>query len=177
MLQKRQAILVGLMILALCYAAFDLLSGKSGTPAPGRPGVEDARQEAARTVQAARQMLEKTPMSEVEQYRVDLLRREPAPSPFYVSDGEFYFPGSSGVAEGDGLSYKGFVRAGDRLLAVISGAEYAVGEEIEGTGFVLSSIQPSYVELVRKDGNGRVGARKLPLVEDPVKTVDVKVGR
>jgi hypothetical protein len=176
-LQKRQAILVGLMLLTLGYAAFDLLSGKPGKQAAGRPSVEEARQEAARTVQAARQMLEKTPMTEVDQYRVDLLRREPPLSPFYASEGEFFFPGSSGVAEGDGLSYKGFVRAGDRLLAVISGVEYAVGEEIEGTGFVVSSIQPSYVELVRKDGGGRVGARKLPLVEDPVKTVDVKVGR
>jgi hypothetical protein len=174
-LPKRQVILVAFMIASVGYGAFELLGG--------RPGGKDAApvravetQEASKTAEMINQMLDKAPMSESEQYRVELLRRETLVSPFYAADTEFYFPGAGQAAAGDSLLYKGYVKVGDKVLAVINGVEYAVGEEVETTGYVVASIQQNYVELSRGEGDER-GRRKLPLTEDALKPVDVKVGR
>lgn len=46
-----------------------------------------------------------------------------------------------------GFAYSGFLKMGDRDLAVINGMEYAVGEGVEGSEFVVRQITPSRVVL------------------------------
>ena len=169
-LPKRQVILVALMVATVGYGAFELLTGQRGGKAPVAEQKVDI-QEAAKTVEMINQMMSKAPMSESERYRVELLRRETLASPFYVADTEFYFPGA-GQADGASLRYKGFVRIGDKTLAVINGVEYGVGEEVEASGYSVASIQPEFVELSRGEGDSR-GRRKLPLTEDSFQPVDV----
>lgn len=176
MVQKRQAILVGLMVLVLLYGAFDYFRGGGASAPSVAPDAASARADAARTVDMVNQMLAKSPMTEVDFYRAQVLRRGLNGSPFYASDAEFYFPGAA-AANDSGLRYKGFVRVGNKVLAVINDVEYAVGEEIEASGYVVASIQPSYVEVTRTDSSGRSQSRRLPLAEDPHQPVDIKVDR
>lgn len=174
-LPKRQVILVALMLASMGYGAFELLTGQRSVDAPVA-GKKADTQEAAKTVELVNQMLDKAPMSESERYRVELLRREKLVSPFYAADTEFFFPGAGGTAEGEALRYKGYVRLGDKLLAVINGVEYAVGEEVEASGYVVAAIQQNFVELARGEGDNP-NRRKLPLAEDAFKPLEVKVGR
>ena len=54
----------------------------------------------------------------------------------------------------DKYQFTGFVRVGDRSLAVINGREYQVGEQLESGGFEVSEISPDAVVLqgiVRKN--------------------------
>lgn len=176
MVQKRQAILVGLMVLALLYGAFDYFRGGGETAPSGVPDAAASRAEAARTVDMVDQMLARAPMTEVDRYRAEILHRGQTGSPFYASNAEFFFPGTA-TASDSGLRYKGFVRMGNKVLAVINDVEYAVGEEIEASGYVLAGIQPAFVEVTRTDASGRSQTRRLPLAEDTHQPVDIKVDR
>jgi len=46
------------------------------------------------------------------------------------------------------LVYSGFIRAGKRVLAVVNGMEYMVGETLKEVGFKLKSITASKVVLL-----------------------------
>jgi hypothetical protein len=43
--------------------------------------------------------------------------------------------------------YTGFLRMGDKRLAIINGMEYEVGEILEPGGFTIRSISPSRVVI------------------------------
>ena len=50
-------------------------------------------------------------------------------------------------AEELNASYTGFVEMGGRRLAIINGREYAPGEELDLSGYVVRRIDPTKVEL------------------------------
>ena len=43
------------------------------------------------------------------------------------------------------MTYSGFLRMGDKLLAIINGMEYETGDRLEPSGFIIRSISPSRV--------------------------------
>ena len=49
------------------------------------------------------------------------------------------------------ISYTGFMRMGDRILAIINGYEYAPGDQLIGGGYTVSSITPRRVVIVSTD--------------------------
>ena len=46
------------------------------------------------------------------------------------------------------VSYTGFMQMGDKKFAIISGLEYAAGDELEQGGYIVRSITPSQVVIV-----------------------------
>lgn len=46
------------------------------------------------------------------------------------------------------LDYTGFVQAGDKLMAIVNGMEYMVGEIIKEIGYKVLSITPTRVKLL-----------------------------
>lgn len=46
------------------------------------------------------------------------------------------------------LSYTGFIKAGKKILAVINGMEYEIGELLRDVGYTVSGITPSRVVLL-----------------------------
>lgn len=63
----------------------------------------------------------------------------------------------------DKFRYTGFVRVGERSLAVINGREYQVGEQLESGGFEVIEITPEAVVL---KGSGRKDTVRIPY-QDP----------
>jgi hypothetical protein len=50
------------------------------------------------------------------------------------------------------MTYTGFLRMGDKRLAIINGMEYEAGDRLEPSGFIIRSISPSRV-LIAPPGN------------------------
>lgn len=46
------------------------------------------------------------------------------------------------------LSYTGFIKAGKKILAVINGMEYEIGELLKDVGYKVSAVTPSQVVLL-----------------------------
>ena len=46
------------------------------------------------------------------------------------------------------LSYSGFIKAGDKVLAIVNGMEYAPGEKLKDAGYTVVSIKPLSVVLL-----------------------------
>ena len=45
------------------------------------------------------------------------------------------------------ITYSGFLRMGDKRLAIINGMEYETGDRLEPSGFIIRSISPSRVVI------------------------------
>jgi hypothetical protein len=63
-------------------------------------------------------------------------------------------PEPEAAVERDKFQYTGYIRVGERSLAVINGREYQIGEQLESGGFEVAEITPEAVVLsgvVRKN--------------------------
>lgn len=60
------------------------------------------------------------------------------------------------------LTYSGCIVAGNKALAIINGMEYQIGEELQGGGYTVVSIDPDKVVL---QPSGKKGAIIVPFVE------------
>ena len=61
------------------------------------------------------------------------------------------------------VKYTGFLRMGDRRLAIIDGMEYEAGDRLEPSGFIIRSISPSHVVIAHPGRKKKT--IKLPLEE------------
>ena len=55
------------------------------------------------------------------------------------------------AAAGRRLKFSGYIKAGDKILAIINGMEYEVGEFLMGEGLFVKSIFPDRVVVARVD--------------------------
>lgn len=97
-------------------------------------------------------------------------------NPFYTAEKPFYFE-TDGLAETEQADYvySGYLRFGDRAMAIINNLEYAVGEELAEGGFRVVSIARESVTLEREDPNtGRVTKRQIPIVEDDMEQITLR---
>jgi hypothetical protein len=72
-------------------------------------------------------------------------------------------PKPEGEVEKDKFQYTGYISMGDKVLAVINGREYQVGEQLESGGFEVLSISPEAVEI---QAQGRKDKVRVPY-QDP----------
>jgi|GEM_PF-3535901 len=81
-----------------------------------------------------------------------------------IPDGHPGSPATADTTAADQLSYTGFVQMGQRILAVINGLEYEVGERLaEHPGLILQRISKQHVVLVRLETGAEL---VLPMKED-----------
>jgi len=141
----REKILVGLMVLAVLYGAFELFI----TPSAKEP----ARENKGPDIEAARSMAEKIDsrieQAELTDVQKDILKRAGRPwqrDPFYVlPDQESVSTKSAESKSGSGnLRYTGYLEVGNTRMAIINGAEYRIGERLEQGG-VVKRIAPEQV--------------------------------
>lgn len=72
--------------------------------------------------------------------------------------------GASKSVDTTGLQYTGFLQMGAQRIAVISGIEYAQGDQLVPGGLQVLKIEPTHVEVI--DGNSQ--ARELlQMINDP----------
>ena len=155
-MQKREKILIALMVIAVLYGALELfvLSGGSRQPADDPSAamdVQDVRDAAAQAENA----VEQAALSDQQRRVLEVAAASWRPDLFYpVPEMERIPPDDAeGAAPGIGLEYSGYLAVGDREMAIINGVEYRVGETVAETGYVLRTITPDRV-LVEGPGDG-----------------------
>jgi hypothetical protein len=57
---------------------------------------------------------------------------------------------SGGMSQKVGFSYSGYLKVGNKNLAIINGIEYEAGEPMEIEGYILKKIYPAKVVIVNK---------------------------
>ncbi len=60
------------------------------------------------------------------------------------------------------LKYSGYLRMGDRILAIIDGMEYQVGESLLKSPYLISDISPRQVIIALPDG---INSTHIPILD------------
>ncbi len=139
----------------------------SGPDTPDAPaGAVGQEQAAAPRPDEILAKLEKAKLTPAQAYRIALLTDAAPLDPFYGGQDSL----SQDEAEAGGgteFVYSGYIKIGQKLLAVINGVEYAQGDELAEGGYRVQAIDKASVLLERTDGSsGRKFTRRVPLVED-----------
>jgi hypothetical protein len=138
---KRERVLLGGMGAAILASVVYLLWPSSAPRSPEMTPqkLADSRKAAESQLQA----LERVKLTSREMHAVtnaqDTWPRDPlGPKP----------PDPEAQVDRDKFHFTGFIRIGDRSLAVINGREYQVGEQLESGGFEVGEITPEAVVLL-----------------------------
>jgi hypothetical protein len=87
-------------------------------------------------------------------------------NPFWKKDLYKAWVNREGLAKGSGvlakIIYSGYVDSGKNKMAVISGFEYRIGDQLEIGGYVLKQITPSKILIFNKNTGSK---EEIPLQE------------
>lgn len=172
-MEKREKIMLGVLAATLVVAGAMYFPGLSGAPGgvsiPGLTAGGMSMDEVAQTV-------EQSKLTKEQNYRLGLLTQPTPPNPFYggqwtLSQDEGATPGGAGEPQ-----YSGYIKVGQKIYAVINGVEYARGDELAEGGYVVQTIDRSFVVLERTDGStGRKLTKRVPLMEDDTDKIRIRV--
>ena len=166
-MNRRERVIVGFMVLAGLYGAYDFLFG-----AGGPTGAGGARRQDAELQQFVNEVTSKMALpddSPAKDYILERARQsDPWPQdPFAVADtaaitvqGDVQETGAGVRAD---FAYTGYVALGERRMAIVNGVEYFEGETLANSGYLLYRVGPGEVEVRAIDGEQR---RIVPLTED-----------
>jgi len=167
-MEKREKIMLGFMAATLVAAGGMYFSSPSTPPGPaGQAAPVVNMDDVGKSVEQAK-------LTPEQSYRLTLLAQNATGDPFYG--------GASGLTQDDPQGgsdeqvYSGFIKVGQRVLAVINGIEYACGDKLADGGYVVQAIDKSAVVLERTDSsNGRKYTKRVPLVEDDADKIRIRV--
>ncbi len=145
-MSKREKILVGLMLLAVVYGLYIWFLPSPQQTAAKKDDNEQKRLSAfiikvaeqtatgisknmAYVLQKAEAKWERDPLIRIEPKTVE--KEEDRQQPVLSSK----------------MTYTGYLRMGDKRLAIINGTEYEAGDRLEPSGFIIRSISPSRVVI------------------------------
>jgi len=171
-LDKRQIIILAVTAVVVLYGAYELLkpSAKKGgatlsagakTANVGTTLSSGAKTPDISTVLDAAGSLSRDPSAKADAHIISRVGMDWRGDPFYAGRiplAELFKDsakaGSPGGTEKKAdVVYTGYMKAGNRQLAVINGNEYEAGETLAPQGYVLRSISPTKVVLEdRRDG-------------------------
>ncbi|MBS3757002.1 MAG: hypothetical protein KGY56_15005 [Desulfobacterales bacterium] len=142
----REKILVGLMIVALVYGAFELFISRGenvGQQQNSGPDIETARQ----MEQEINTRISQADLNAEQAYILEMASRQWQRDPFYVlPEQEDITEGQPETGGGPGkLEYTGYLEIGNTEMAIINGLEYRTGERLEQGGGMVRSISPGRV--------------------------------
>ena len=165
-MEKREKILLVLVLLALTYGAYAyLFTGGEGPTIKDFVNLDEvnkAKAEVEKRVNA-------NPLTEHERYRLELAERPWPRDPFYdrstdkVDERDVATEMPPEIEE---LRYTGYISIGKETFAIINEMEYREGDELEVAGFFVVSISRTMVEIGRKDETGAMVGQKQIFLED-----------
>jgi hypothetical protein len=154
-MSRREKIILALMAIAILYGAYSFLGSSAEGPSPVQ---ETGSLEALNAyVLGIAGSMSQLSLSDAEKYVMasavtrwpeDPFLQTRAPEEQAAAEIEETIP-----VEDLNVSYTGYVEMNGRKLAIINGREYAPGEALEISGYVVRSIDPAKVEL-GKPGSG-----------------------
>lgn len=179
-MEKRQKILLGLMVAVLVWGGYvQFFDTADGPEKATQMDQAQARREVTKAVQRIGKLAGQVKVAEVELERVALAAQPLDALPFYASQQSFYLAdaGQNEIrTDFSEYKYNGYMDVDGKIFAIINGMEYTVGEELESSGFFIKSINRSFVVIEHADDVGqRVVTRKVPFVEEDMGDVNIKV--
>ena len=152
-MKQREKIILIAALLAITYAVYVLFL--SGPPMPmsisSGKQLEDARTFA---LDISSRIVEDD-TSRIDTYIITRAATEWDKKPFLVSKQPLETGESPREADGQGqavpFSYTGYIEAGDKTLAVISGMEYEMGEILDPGEYLIKDISLTQVIIERSD--------------------------
>lgn len=158
-LNKRQILILGVMLAAVLYGAYEFFStGRKG------PAVVDTAKKAADLntfIGDITVALTKDTPSPVDAYMIKRAEAEWLRDPFYEpkNDREDAIAKEAAHAQQveaaltalkGKLNYTGYVALGHKIIAIVNGNEYVVGEPLDVGGYVLNRIYPDKIVIYNK---------------------------
>ncbi|MFP3980039.1 MAG: hypothetical protein ACLFUY_01490 [Desulfobacterales bacterium] len=153
----REKILVGLMIVALIYGAFEMFIS------PGENGGQ--QQDSGPDIETARQMeqeintrISQADLNAEQAYILEMAGRQWQRDPFYELPEKADIPEGQPETEGEQgkLEYTGYLEIGKTKMAIINGVEYRTGESLEKGGGMVRSISPGRVVVESTDTEKKI---------------------
>jgi hypothetical protein len=155
-LTTRQIIILGVMLLAILYGAYEFLF-----TVPKRP--DGVTEKTATDLNAligniTASMTKDTP-SPLVTYRINRMEAEWLRDPFYeppnnreeeIAKEMAKLQAEAAAVKGQ-LNYTGYVDMGHKKIAVVNGNEYTIGEALNVAGFVLNEIYPAKISISNKE--------------------------
>jgi hypothetical protein len=166
-LTKRQILVLGVMLLAILYGAYELFFTVQ-------------KKQAAVTAKTATDLnafignitatLTKEAPSPVVAYTIKRLEADWLRDPFYEPRNDREEAVAKEAAQTQALSasaksqlnYTGYVDMGHKKIAVVNGNEYIVGEDLDVGGFILNDIYPVKIIIYNKENRMTL---EIPLKE------------
>jgi hypothetical protein len=163
---RREKIILAVMVAVIAYAAWDFLL----RPAPQRPAALAPADGSANGFLT--QMNETLKQLSASQAHEQMVKRAETPwpaDPFgqgpvqAAADQTAAAMPEKEIPRQALLSYTGFIKVGEKLLAIVNGMEYETGEAIEPGGMVVEQITPT--QIVLKSG-GHKARLTIPLEDN-----------
>ena len=170
----REKILVGLMCLAILYGAYELFWTPS-TRKVTKQKVTATGEDLHKFAGEVTQKLVKEKLPEVATYRIEKASTSWTKDPFLQTASPLtatkpsapsVSPAVQNLSEQPDLVYTGYLQLGDKMMAVINGMEYAVGESLGANDLYVKHITGQSVTI------GKVKSKEtiqLPLYESTEK--------
>jgi hypothetical protein len=167
---KRQMIILGVMGIAILYAAFDFLAPRKKS---STPGTAQKTAELSTFVTDLTAGLGKDTTKNLNALIFSRAEREWTQDPFLDAKSYRAWSAVKASVKKDGMGlgaaapkseflYSGYLEAGRKRMAIINGIEYSEGESLDVKGYVLKSVSPTRVVIV----NRGIGATvNVPLLE------------
>ena len=169
-LNKRQMIILGVMVIAVLYGLFDFAAPKKKSSAPDMArkmaemntfvgdltaglGRDTTKNLTALIFSRAEKEWTQDPFLDAKSQRAWTVAKAPPP---------VKKEGSVAAAPKSEFTYSGFLDTGYKKMAIINGIEYAEGENLEIKGYALKSISPTRVVI---ENRGTGATVTVPLVE------------
>jgi len=159
-LEKRQIIILGVAVLFVLYAVYELFIAG---PATKKAKTETQPVKIESFVNDMNSNIIKYQVAGSEVHIAKRAETDWGKNPFWdqASYREFVGneAGSGSVAK---IIYSGYVDTGGKQLAIINGVEYEAGEKLEMEGYVLKSVSPSRVLIINRNTDGELN---IPIQE------------
>jgi len=152
-MSKRERVIIFLMLFAVIYGGYTMLyksPSKTGVSSPGK-GTEDLNKY---VIDVASRITDSS-LTDFSNYIVAKASDNWTQNPFI----EYELPvqaevitdiagdRTEGLIQESGLFYTGYLKIGDKSLAIINGTEFEAGEKLPQPGHFLRSIHPTWVEI------------------------------
>jgi hypothetical protein len=158
-LTTRQIVILGIMLLAILYGAYELLSNGRKKPAAADPAKKTADLNAF--ISEMTTALAKDTPTAAEAHMIKRAEAAWARDPFYERKTYAEWSPAKEPAQPSGASapgvpkvqfnYTGFVDGGGKRIAVVNGNEYGTGDALDVEGYVLKAITPSRISVYNRE--------------------------
>jgi len=158
-LNTRQIVILGVMVLAILYGAYELFSSGRGKQLPADTAKKTA--DASALIGEMTAALAKDTPSPLEAHMIRRAEAAWPKDPFYERKTYAEWGAAKEAANAPGASmpgaprvqfnYTGFVEWSGKRIAVINGNEYAAGDTLDVEGYMLKAVTPTRISVYNRE--------------------------